>query len=213
MKFYSVHFNQPLFLKLQKDVLPGELIVINNGNNEKIHNECIVQNIKVFNINNVSTDPSVSHGNALNYLKTIIDYTDDYCILDHDFFVYKELDFKGNDIMSVKHQQHGYYWQLWPGFIACKKHVDISDINFLPNQYGDTGADTRRLIDKYKVYSYTRSNLGSKTTDYFQTSVFLEIIEDFGIHFLNGSRWMNLQDEVYYEKVKILKNFLTEKLK
>lgn len=204
MKYYSVHYNRPDFIKIQKQFIDGELIVINNHCSYEIEETCKELNIKYFNLKNPYS-LSMSHGYALNFLKTIIDYSDDYCIIDHDLFPYKPINFEKYDIIGCKSNNNPNIPYLWPGFLAIKKEIKLDNINFYPGliHNGDTGCDTHNLIKKIgieKIHFCKEEYLGIKTNEYFQTSPILSKFDDYCIHYLNGSNWMKTNTNVINEK-------------
>ena len=206
MKYYSIHYNMPEFLSIQKECLKNkELIIINNHCNKLIREECNRLELKVYDLPNQNTDPSHSHGYALNFLKNIIDYTDDYCILDHDLFIIKELDFKDNEIISHKSTGPTGINHLWAGFMAFKKEVDIKDIDFLPVAgLGDTAVMTSKLLNTHKIHFMKETYIGSLNTNYVQTSAMISRFDDLAFHYLNGSDWMNTVEINKKNKKEIL---------
>lgn len=202
MIFYTVAFNKPEFIDIQKKYLPGKLVVVNNGKNSLIKSKCESLDIPCHEIENHESSPSKSHGNALNFLKNIIDYTEDYCILDHDFVVYKKINFFQNDIVTSK-CVNGNVIHMWPGFIAAKNYVNIREIDFLPNHNGDTGVNTQQLFSKYSILFTNNEYLEKYNLPGLpQQRIIVEKFSDFGIHFLNGSLWLPDINNVYLEKIK-----------
>lgn len=214
MKYYTVHFNRPDFLALQKEFIKGELIVINNHCNPAIEEECKRLDLRYYNVTNPYGAGSPSHAHALNYLKTIIDYTDDYCLLDHDFFPYVEIDLSDYDVVGHRCDNVPGKPYLWPGFFAAKKEIRLDDINFMPGVVpnGDTGCDTYRLlqIPGLKVKFCREVYVGEQKTDYIQTSPIVGHYEGYGIHYLNGSNWMPAEDGTQEDKLNLVRQLLKD---
>jgi len=208
MKYYSVHFNRPDFLQIQKKyITDGELIVLNNHANKTIETACNNLNIKVINLQHeMRISPSHSHGHALNYLKEIIDYDDDYCIMDHDFFPFKKISLDDHDFISIKNYTSLNVLHMWPGLIVGKRGNSLKDINFMPGVIsgGDTGCDTSRIINNKKIKFLEWKRIGVEREKYAQLSPLITVAEDFGVHYLNGSNWMPCDEKVIQEKNKLL---------
>lgn len=207
MIFYSIHFNRPDFIEIQKkciDYIGGDLVVIINSSNMGIQEECMRLGIKFFqNPQIFSNSPSSSHGECLNFTANVIDYTRDWCLLDHDFFPLKNIDFKGYEILGTKQCRQGVEDYFWPGFLAGKNYINLKGIDFLPGKGKDTGGGTSSLISKgYKIKEVSEQYLGfdEKNNDPLQIQPGIVQFEDFGIHYLNGSGWMKMNVE--NEKIK-----------
>ncbi len=216
MIFYSVHFNRPDFIPIQKECVEelsgGKLVVINNGPSPGISEACQKHVVKYYdNYNDPSINSSRSHALALNYLRGIIDYSDDWCILDHDLFPLKKIEFTDFDILTPLQSRPPYGTYLWPGFMAGKKEISLNDIDFSPAPGMDTGAGTSELIKRgYKIRSVREEYLGQEKTGYKQNSPIIVKMEDYGIHYLNGSSWMHTEGSVIEEKNKALLDYIQE---
>ncbi len=212
MKYYSVHFNRPDFIAVQKEFVDGELIIINNHCNPEIEQACKELNVECYNLENQYIR-SYSHAYALNFLKTVIDYSDDYCIIDHDLFPYKPIVFDNYDIVSVKATNNPDVPYLWPGFLAGRKEIRLEHINFQPDLIlnGDTGCDTHRLIKQLgdRIHYCTEKYIGDRTTKYVQTSPMMSQFDDYCIHYLNGSNWLDTDYKIMEQKNDLLINLLT----
>lgn len=223
MIFYSIHFNRPDFIKIQNECIKsigGKLVVINNNRvNKKIKEICSETGIKYYetNLDNSGyNNPSISHGIALNYTRDIIDYSEDWCLLDHDFFPTKEIDFIGYNIISVP-QIRNEVTYLWPGYMAGKKSISLSNIDFLPvYELGDTGVNTMKIVDENKEFiKYISMDPIVKDIpkgQTLQTFPTLMKAEDYGIHYLNGSSWMSASTQVMDKKNKDLLEILKIKI-
>jgi hypothetical protein len=211
MIFYSVHFNRPDFIDIQKkciDRIGGTLVIINNGNNKSIEDECTRLGVKFYNYQTSNKEPSISHGMALNYLKGIIDYSDDWSIIDHDLFPIKKIDLSGYEIAGLP-QSRGDHNYFWPGFLCGKKDINLSDIDFMPANYCDSGAGTSLLMNvENRIMKFIETHIGEPTTGFPQNSVVIANISDLAIHYLNGSSWMHTEGDILEEKNKKLLEFL-----
>lgn len=212
MIFYSVHFNRPDFIEIQKkcvDKIGGTLVVIKNSNDLGIDEECKKAGILCYTSSSALESfnpPSVSHGKALNFLSGIIDYSQDWCILDHDFFPLKKIKFGDFEILGLIHGDHNVGKYLWPGFMAGKKEIKLDGINFLPSPGRDTGSGTSELLNRgYRIKEVPEEYLGfDSEKGYIQTQPSIVKFGDFGIHYLNGSEWMGVREDVRIVKKKIL---------
>lgn len=212
MIFYSVHFNRPDFIKIQKkciDKIGGKLVIIDNGTDPKIEEECKKLNINYHKYEGEkTTDPSRSHGLALNFARKLIDYSDDWCLIDHDLFPLKEIDFGDFDIISIPQIRQAVTY-LWPGFTAAKKKIRIDNIDFLPNHKGDTGCNTDELLlNGNKLKAIKETYMGDPVTGYYQNSLVIVEIGDLAIHYMNGSEWMPTDKNISTDKNKKLLDIL-----
>jgi hypothetical protein len=209
MIFYSVHFNRPDFIEIQKkciDSIEGKLVIIKNSSDDRISEKCKEFGIKMYELEN-NDSPSVSHGKALNFISGIIDYQEDWCIIDHDFFPLRKIDFSGYEILGLLQEREGENSYLWPGFMAGKNYININSIDFLPTLNKDTGSGTSSLVSgPYKIKKLSEEYIGINLDCKFplQTQKVLVKFEDFGIHYLNGSGWMETDQKVENEKNKLL---------
>lgn len=212
MIFYSVHFNRPEFIEIQKrciDEIGGILVVVDNSGDPRISSECEKLRVDCHsNLRMENSSPSRSHGSALNFITEIIDYSQDWCTLDHDFFPLKEIKFEDYDILGLVHGDEKVGNYLWPGFMAGKKSIHLSGINFSPSPGRDTGSGTSVLLERgYKIRGVAEERIGFKDNESpVQKQAGLIKFENFGIHYLNGSEWMSVDPQVREEK----RNFLLE---
>lgn len=215
MIFYAVHFNRPDFVEIQQQSIErfkgNRLVVVDNGTDGAIQQKCKELGVECYTTPSsaVYGDPSISHAHGLNYLKTLIDYTDDWCILDHDVFICKIPDLEKYSLIAIKQVREGYPAYLFPGFLAGSRVVTLDDVDFLPQIGRDTGALTSILIEKgYNIRYITEEYLGDRTTDYLQTSPVLVKFEELAIHYLNGSNWMVADLSIITEKNRYLVDYL-----
>lgn len=209
MKVYSVHFNRPDFVEIQKkclDKIEGyELVVINNQSNPQIESKCRELGVTCYNhTHNPGLSSSLSHGSALNFLRGIIDRSEDWCITDHDVFICKNIDLSETDLISIQQMKNGKSY-LWPGFIAGKKEISVSHIDFSPHGDFDTGGGTHVLVDEgHRVKWVQEEYLGEPTTGFLQNSKVIIKISDLAVHYLNGSCWMPTSESTLSEKNQFL---------
>ena len=118
----------------------------------QINDVCIRQKVAYVSLpqNNPfnNFDSSASHGAALNYVwKNIVQPSVQIkyiMFLDYDIFPADK--FNVAAILQDKPfyglvQERGHKWYLWPGFCCYNKQaVSFEKMNFLPNEWGDTGA-------------------------------------------------------------------------
>jgi len=221
MIFYSVHFNRPDFIPIQKECVEnfadGKLVILNNGPKRSISEACkknsvICHNIKVPYFKKIFLNPSKSHAYALNKLEGIIDYSDDWCIIDHDLFPLKKIEFINFDILSIIQSRPLRDNYLWPGFIAGEKSISLKEIDFSPSPGMDTGAGTSELLKKgYKIKSLREDYIVNENKNNLQQSSILVNLEDYAIHYLNGSNWMTTDENIIEKKNEMLLNFLENK--
>lgn len=212
MIFYSVHFNRPDFIEIQKkcvDRIGCKLVIIDNGTDPKIEEECKRLHVDYHKyVGERTTDPSRSHGLALNFTRKIIDYSDDWCLIDHDLFPIKKIDFEEFDIISIPQIRENITY-LWPGFTAAKKEIRIDNIDFLPNHKGDTGSNTDELLlNGNKLKPIKENYMGDPATGYYQNSLVIVEIGDLAIHYMNGSEWMPTDRNISINKNKKLLDIL-----
>ena len=209
MKVYSVHFNRPDFIEIQKkclDKIEGyKLVVINNQANPEIESKCRELGVEYYNHTHpIGLVSSMSHGSALNFLKDIIDQSDDWCITDHDVFICKNIDPVDSDFISIQQINNGKSY-LWPGFIVGRRGTSVSHIDFSPHVGFDTGGGTHVLVDAgYKVKWVQEEYLGEATTGFLQNSKVIIKISDLAVHYLNGSCWMSTSQTTIEEKNQFL---------
>ena len=210
MIFYSVHFNRPEFIEIQKrciDKIGGTLVVVDNSGDSRISSECEKLGVNCYsNPAMEKCSPSHSHGSALNFITKIIDYSQDWCILDHDFFPLKEIKFEDYDILGLVHGDEKVGNYIWPGFMAGKKTIYLAGINFSPTPGRDTGSGTSVLLNRgYKIKGVAEEKIGFKDNKSpLQEQSGLVKFENFGVHYLNGSEWMPVDLRVREEKKELL---------
>jgi hypothetical protein len=202
IKYYSIHFNRPDFVKIQFELskLVGyDLVIVNNGGNKEIKNICENLNIEhIETVDNSSSGASYSHGNSINQLMKKINFSENWGIIDHDIFIVEKIEINDFEILSWQQKNVKDSPYLWPGFLICKSGVNLSDINFLPKTDipGDTGSGTNKILNNYKIkWVDTSITWEELSKGGYQTK---DIIVDFSIddrivayHYLNGSNWVN----------------------
>jgi hypothetical protein len=90
--------------------------------------------------------------------------------------------------------------------MAGKKEIKLDGINFLPSPGRDTGAGTSELLNRgYRIKEVPEKYLGfNPEMGHIQTQPSIVKFGDFGIHYLNGSEWMGIQEDVRISKKKFL---------
>lgn len=169
IKIYTVAYIKPEFIDAQIEGFRKyctddfELIIINNGIDEKVRNQiiekCTLHTLTYINVIK-PTIPyeycSSSHMDALEYaLNTVIktDITDINVIIDNDVFAYKEFSFKkllnGNKLAGM-YQQRNKHDYISAIFLILDGKLDLSNFTF-HSGYGDTGAAVQSLMSKYNI--------------------------------------------------------------
>ena len=103
MKIYSVHYNKPEYIGLQKKSFEKwikfdfEFIVVNNSieanTKRKIEEESKNLSLRTIDsFNNVSGNPSVSHSQSFQYILNDLSEGDIAMVLDHDIFLFNNLE-------------------------------------------------------------------------------------------------------------------------
>ena len=219
IKYYSIHFNRPDFVKIQFELsklIGYELVIVNNGGNKEIKNICDILNIEyIETVNDSSKGPSYSHGNSINQLVKKINFHENWGIIDHDMFITKKIDINNFEIISWEQKNVKNKPYLWPGFLICKSGVNLSNINFLPgiDIPGDTGSGTNKILNNYKIKWVDTSITWEELSkgEYQKKDIIVDFLIDgqiVGYHYLNGSNWINNVDNTLKNNKisKILEN-------
>lgn len=196
MKIYSIHFNRPDYAKIQHQIsqdLGHDLIIVNNGPSADIHDTCLQNKITEIPIKNKGT-LSHSHANAINELLKVKSDSEDFGLIDHDVFLFKNVEIDNWDILTLK-QSRGSYDYCWPGFLFCSHRVPIKSVNFNPFPPGDTGSKTHCFYsDKdYKISHIKENRIPcTDSSNNLQSNSYSELYlndELLAIHATNGSGW------------------------
>lgn len=168
-------------------------MVVNNGPNSDIHNICVQDKITEIPIKNKGAN-SHSHANAINQLLKIKPDVEDFGLIDHDIFLFKNVEIENWDILSLRQSRRGYDY-CWPGFLFCSHRVPIKSIDFSPTLPGDTGFKTHYFYsDKdYKILHIKENHvLCTDSSESIQSNGYSELYlnnELLAIHAMNGSGW------------------------
>ena len=139
MKIYSIHYNKPEYIELQKKSFDKwvkfdyEFIVVNNAIDISLINliSTTSQDLGLRTINcnnNILGMSSISHQNSFKYIIDDIEDGDDVMIVDHDLFVMNEVDesYYNKHDMVILPQLRGNIEYPWPGLIIFNNSlVDI----------------------------------------------------------------------------------------
>lgn len=200
MKIYSVHFNKPEFIELQKKSFDKwikfkyEFIVINNAIDKNLFSkiEHISEKLGLRTINcnnNIIGMSSLSHQNSFKYILNDINEGDLVMIVDHDLFLMNELkDSYFNEYDMVILPQIRSVEYPWPGLIIFNKIFNKEqmsfDSGFINNEYCDTGANM------YLYIKNNNPNIKRIKESYFDTGKMLMAnLDDIFIHLISGSGW------------------------
>lgn len=213
MKYYSIHFHNLEVLKLQYKTMGNNLVVINNGFDIPIKNYCRENKIPYYDIDCTHCNPSVSHGMAMNFAKSVIDYSDDWAIIDHDTFIVSDIYFGDSDLVGI-YQEAGEKPYLNCGRIFGKKHIRLDDINFIPGfeNKGDTASNTYKLFS-YKIKFIREEYIGVRIEGKLlqDSPVIAKLFLDdelIGYHGFNLSNWTGSSD--INMKLELLRGVLND---
>lgn len=217
MKYYAIHFNRPDFVEIQFQLSKKynyDLVIVNNGGNKAIREISERLGVEYIETTNVGINPSTSHGAAINQIIKSIDMSKDWGLIDHDMFINFYIDFNNYDvdILTIRCDNVPSKPYLWPGMLICKGGVNLSDVDFRPGIgiSADTGSDTWRYVDKYKIGWCSQEIYGSKDNRMIQNSraIVKHLYNDdlLGYHYVNGSNWAG--GNVMDDKNQILKSVL-----
>lgn len=197
MKLYSIHFNRPDFIEIQYEQSKKynhQLVVVNNGRNPQIKEVSERIGVEYLETDNHSYG-SLSHGMSINQILPLIDMKSDWGLIDHDLFITTDIEFGDSDIITMRCDNIPQTPYMWPGFLLCKGGVDLSDIDFRPGIGipADTGSDTFRKVNDYKISWIDVKYYGEKNKNLIQDSnIICEFYNDKNLlayHYLNGSNW------------------------
>lgn len=185
-------------------------LVADNSNKEDISSEILkycnsnkILYIKLP-INHFLSNPSKSHGSALNWVyKNIIEKLKPkfFGFIDHDIFPYKETSITHlvhQDIFGLT-QERNEKWYLWAGFCFYEYHkISKYKLNFMPCTGLDTGGSNYyslyKNINKEKLYKIKQKylNIEKKVEikEILDINKTVEIIGDW-VHLMRTSNWNN----------------------
>jgi hypothetical protein len=214
MKIYSIHYNKPEYINLQKKLFDKylnfefEFIIVNNATNEdmveKIELESKKEGLRTIKcMNNIKQIGSTSHQNSFKYIIDDLDEIENFLIVDHDVFLIEEIyiNYFTNYDMVFLAQTRNEIEYPWPGLIYFSNSIDKSEISFTSGVINgnacDTGAGLYHYISKNKDFKIKKiserhirleNNIVSKLDDKF-------------IHLIGGSGWnpnINIEEKVNY---------------
>lgn len=214
MKYYSIHFNRPDFVEIQFELSKRynyDLVIVNNGMNKSIRDISNKIGVECIDTLNVGGNGSMSHGGSINQIIKRIDMSEDWGLLDHDMFITNNIDFEkyDADVITMICDNIPSTPYMWPGMLICKGGVDLSDVDFRPGVgiKADTGSDTWRYVDEYKVKWCDLEIHGVHDHKMIQNSRAIakhKVDNDvLGYHYINGSNWAG--GNVMDDKNQILK--------
>lgn len=221
MKIYSIHYNKPEYIHLQKKSLEAkckivfEFIIVNNSsddrNKKEINSEAQRLGIRTIDSqNSTRSNPSVSHNNAFKYILNDMNNGEVVMILDHDIFLINTLDieyFDKYDLVMLP-QKRGNVEYPWPGMIIFNKVRNKDQISFDPgvieNEMCDTGGNMYYYIrnNNLNIRRANENHIGDKGN-------VMSNIDDLFIHVISGSGWNpdhNLDWKINHLRENILKD-------
>jgi hypothetical protein len=206
MKIYSIHYNKPEYIELQKKSFDKfikfdyEFIVVNNASDSfligSISNKASELGIRTIECNNnIIGMSSTSHQNSFKYIINDINDGDVIMIVDHDLFIFNNLneDYYKDYDMTILPQTKGVIEYPWPGLIIFNKVKNKSQISFesgsIENEPCDTGG---------RMYYYIKeNNLNIKRVNesYFDVDrMLMSNLDNTFIHLISGSGWNSNYD-------------------
>lgn len=229
---FTIAFNNVDVIKYQikfikKNCMDNDIkhIVVDNSTSQDISNKikslCIEEDIEYYKLPQNPFSLSNSHGAAVNWVcKNIIDKIKVKYVgfLDHDCFLIKkirildrikELPFYG------LYQERQDKWYLWPGFCFFNlEMVNLEELDFMPNEWGDTGASNWKIYQRYsrkeKYFSkYRLKKICDIGEEIGKQATSVEYFDESWLHLSNASNWMQIQTN---EKEIIINNIITNYL-
>lgn len=203
MKIYSVHYNKPEYISLQKKSFEKwikfdfEFIVVNNSTEgsikKRIEEESRNLGLRTIDsFNSVSGNPSVSHSQSFQYIMKDLSDGEVAMILDHDIFLFNNLEtsyFEGYDIVMLS-QTRGHIEYPWPGCLIFNKIKRKESISITPVTIEGNPCDTGGSMHYY----LKENNLNIKRIKetYFDFNQFrCANLDDIFLHMMAGSGWNN----------------------
>lgn len=223
MKIYSIHYNKPEYIAIQKKLLDKyfnfdfDFIVVNNAIDQSIKENIKLESKKigVRTIdchNNIKSMDSISHQNSFNYIISDLKESDDFLILDHDVFVIETIDksyFMDYDMVYLPQPRNEIEYP-WPGFIYFNRSINKEEISFTSGVINGNACDTGAGL-----YYYITKNKDLKIKKITENHINIENnmisnLDDRFIHLVGGSGWnrnVNLEQKINY-----LNNILNGKI-
>ena len=234
--FYSIHYNEPEFVKLQKTSIKKyvkddfEFIVINNGKNKKtseaIEKTCISEGVKFINIKNKNASQgSLNHLVGINeFKKQLLKHTDGdrVFLIDHDLFLIEKLDtiqkkLSENSLVFMD-QFRGATKYIWPGlcYFNIEKSIKLNELDFglgsVNGTQTDTGGKTFFYLKKYKN-KISCASLRENFIGHTPQTINIDILKDkkeehVFYHLFRGSNWKGGEEKSKAFRIKTLRTFL-----
>jgi hypothetical protein len=228
MKIYSIHYNKPEYIYLQKKQLDKyikftfEFIIIDNSVDFNIRQQIssISEELnlrRIFCNNNDLYMGSLSHLNSFKYLLDDIIDGDLVMIMDHDVFIndhlsedyYKDFDIVylpqfSNSTPGVKYTT-GSIEYPWPGLVILNGVKNKNQMSFTPGIWNNEQCDTGGGMFKYIL----DNNLDIKHISEIyihNNDILMSSLDGIFIHLISGSGWNSNYD--LDKKLDIIKNNL-----
>lgn len=220
--------------------LPHKLICVNNAYDNHYEKRAILDKASQLGIAHVIPEnidynrgPGYSHQDALNWTwnNFIANSSDPVIIVDHDMFPIKTLNFDFSyDITGISQGRGEYIRYFHPGFMLINNIPDKNTIDFrgqkIDGHNCDTGGNWHHYLLahpelKIKGLLMQAINYSQETMKFLPESVHssydtndqMEIVEDYMIHFRNGSNWAHTNKYQFNSRVDQLKQTLDYYLK
>jgi len=218
MKIYSIHYNKPEYIKMQKDSFDRhikfsyEFIIVNNATDINIKNEITnftkELGLREINCNNpVDSEGSISHLNSFQYILDDVVEGDVIMIMDHDVFLINDfnIDYYSEYDMVFLPQIRENIEYPWPGLIIFNKLKNKNDISFNCGQIEGVGCDTGG-----DLYYYIKNNnpiIKRINEHHFNDDkTRMANLDDLFIHLISGSNWN--KDYDLESKLLFIKNIV-----
>ena len=219
MKIYSVNYNKPEYIGLQKKSFEKwikfdfEFVVVNNSVEssikKKIEEESKILGLRTIDSSNsVSGNPSVSHSQSFQYILNDLSEGDVAMVLDHDIFLFNNLEtsyFEKYDLVILS-QIRGHVEYPWPGCLIFNKIKRKESISITPVTIEGNPCDTGGSMHYY--LKENALNIKRINETYFDFNQFrCANLDDIFLHMMAGSGWNNAG----YLEEKL--NFIMDKTK
>ncbi len=217
IKIYSIHYNKPEFIRLQKNSIDrylkiqNDFIILDNSTDPSIKNEIrkITNELNLSYIdcgNQILSNDSISHQNALSKLVDIINDGDTFMMIDHDVFLISDMveDFYNGYDMVFLNQTRGNINYPSTVLIIFNKIKNKSQISFSSGNINGDQCDTGGCL-----YHYIKDNdpkIRHISEDHIENGpMLMSILENTFVHLISGSDWnkqYDLNGKIDYIKEK-----------
>lgn len=217
IKVYSIHYNKPEFIHLQKNSIDkylkieSEFIILDNSTDlptknqiKKITNEL---NLSYIDCNNqILSNDSISHQNALSKLVDVVNDGDTFMVIDHDVFLISDMleEFYNEYDMTFLNQTRGNTNYPSTVLIIFNKIKNKSQISFSSGNINGDQCDTGG-----GMYHYIKNNnpkIRYISENHIENGpMLMSILENTFVHLISGSDWnkeYNLNGKINYIKEK-----------